>query len=279
MFDFYRLLSPCPRQLKRLPNAIHVWNVFSTVQYPAHKYVSCRTSDRAKRWMYNVFIFVVDLVEVIFWPKPKPRKLRVVGGLSHLELPAVLIVLLKLSDTDVIYLDDEELFRRASAGPPLLGAFRESCYRMFGTEIVAKFVLDIYQENPDLNREVMALRCIAEQTTIPVPRVYRAVRRDQWTVIMMDFIDGERLDHAWPKLSLWSRIRVGWTLWSYVRQLQRIVVGPCAFTGPRAPEPSPSDKRALSMRDVILRKDGAVWLLDWNFAASSYPKYLEYLGM
>lgn len=210
--------------------------------------------------MYNAFIFVVGLVEVIFWPKPKPQKLRV------------------LSDTDVIYLDDEELFRRASAGPPLLGASRESSHRMFGTEIVAKFVLDIYQENPDLNREVMALRCIAEQTTIPVPRVYRAVRRDQWTVIMMDFIDGERLDHAWPKLSLWSRVRVGWTLWGYVRQLRRVVVGPRAFPGPRALEPSPGGGKALDMRNVMLGKDETVWLLDWNFAAS-YPKYFEYLCM
>lgn len=228
--------------------------------------------------MYNAFILVVDLVEVIFWPRPKPRKLRVVSGLSNLGLPAVLIVVLKLSDTDVIYLDDGELFRRAFAGPPLLGASRESSCRMFGTEIVAKFVLDIYQENPDLNREAMALRCIAGHTTIPVPRVYRAIRRDQWTVIMMDFIDGERLDRAWPKLSLWLRVRVGWTLWGYVRQLRRVVVSPCAFPGPRASEPSPSDERALSMRNVILGKDGTVWLLDWNFAAS-YPKYLEYLGM
>lgn len=201
---------------------------------------------------------------------------------------------------------------------------------------VAKFSSDVWGEDPDLNREVMAMRFVWDHTTIPIPRPYRALRFNDLTVIIMDFISGERLDRAWPTLSIWSRFRVAWTLRSYVRQLRRIPLPQPPFPGPLGPKPTECHGMGLSvlplylqekvwttkeellyalkesaedhfyehhdgqeaqprpdcedtgplvfthhdlnMRNVILGKDGRIWLIDWDYSGY-YPRYFEYLSM
>lgn len=246
---------------------------------------------------------------------------------------------MSLKPSDVVNLSDDELRERMTSSTPLpdssqpFGGF--STY-LVDDKIVAKFSSQVWGQDPDLNREVMAMRFVWDHTTIPIPRPYRALRSHDLTVIVMDFIDGERLDRAWPTLSLWSRFRVVWTLRSYVRQLRRIPVPPPPFPGPLGPNPTEchgtafhflpvylqerawttteellgalkktADNRFcdhhngqeptprpefentgplvfthhdLNMRNVILGKDGKIWLLDWDYSGY-YPRYFEYLSM
>lgn len=99
----------------------------------------------------------------------------------------------------------------------------------------------------------MAMRFVWDHTTIPIPRPYRALRSHDLTLIVMDFIAGERLDRAWPTLSLWLRLRVVWTLRSYVRQLRRIPVPP-PFPGPLGPIPAECHGTAFNFLPIYLQE-------------------------
>lgn len=243
--------------------------------------------------------------------------------------------------SDVVLLGDEELLQRLIKAPPLQDSWRWSggfSTYILNDKVVGKIALDRRVDEPDLSREALAMRLVWEHTTIPIPRVLRTLPVEKWerAFIVMDFIEGERLDRAWPGLSLWSRLRVAWTLRSYVRQLRRISIPPPPFPGPLGPEPSMCEGQSfslldpgyqdrawqstqklldrlkktaeerfrthhpqqspktypeledpgalvfthndLNMRNIILGKDGKVWLIDWDFSGY-YPKYFEYLSM
>lgn len=81
------------------------------------------------------------------------------------------------------------------------------------------------------------MRFICDKTTVPAPNLYRVIphpTRKDFAYLVMDYIPGTRLDKAWPTLSLWSKVRVAWTLRSYVRQLRRITDTRPGPLGPRA---------------------------------------------
>jgi hypothetical protein len=62
---------------------------------------------------------------------------------------------------------------------------------------------------------------VRTRTTIPIPRIQRTfVDGDGHSIIVMDYIPGERLDHVWPSLSILTKLRVALTLRRYVRQLR-----------------------------------------------------------
>lgn len=57
------------------------------------------------------------------------------------------------------------------------------------------------------------MQLIRDNTFIPTPRVHRTHQGLFGTVVIVtDFINGSRLDRAWPELTLWSKLRVAWTL-------------------------------------------------------------------
>jgi hypothetical protein len=61
--------------------------------------------------------------------------------------------------------------------------------------------------------EASSFEFVRMRTTIPIPRVWRMMKdEDGDTLIVMDYIPGERLDHVWPSLSLWSKLCVAFTL-------------------------------------------------------------------
>lgn len=80
--------------------------------------------------------------------------------------------------------------------------------------------------------EGAAFEFVRMRTTIPIPRIRRTIEDEEgYTFIVMDYIPGERLDHVWPSLSLWSKLWVALTLRRYIRQLRQInssVPGPVA---------------------------------------------------
>ena len=186
--------------------------------------------------------------------------------------------------------------------------------------------------------EASSSEFVRTRTTIPIPRIRRTlVNNDGSSVNVMDFIPGSRLDHAWPSLSLWTKLWVALTLRRYVRQLRQIkdsrssVPGTLAISpqtldgymfykqcGPfpdyaslsafynrkldiakgitltdgrgniiRSPRPDaePFDDSKplvfihgdLSMRNIILGRDGKIWLIDWGMSGF-FPWWFEYVS-
>ena len=85
----------------------------------------------------------------------------------------------------------------------------------------------------ELHLEASTIEFVRTHTTIPIPRVRRRFFEEEEgaSIIVMDYIPGERLDHAWPSLSLWSKLWVALTLRRYIRQLRQLnssVPGPFA---------------------------------------------------
>ena len=80
--------------------------------------------------------------------------------------------------------------------------------------------------------EANALDLLFAETTIPVPRVCRIVKRQWDFLIVMDYIPGPTLAHVWPTLSTWRKIRVAFTLRRYVCQLRRLKLEASAATAP-----------------------------------------------
>jgi aminoglycoside phosphotransferase (APT) family kinase protein len=82
--------------------------------------------------------------------------------------------------------------------------------------------------------EAHVLNLVFTDTTIPVPRVHRIIRRGYSNIIVMDFIPGQLLADLWPSMSFLRRLWVGVTLRRYIRQLRAIRHPRSAFPGPLA---------------------------------------------
>ena len=65
------------------------------------------------------------------------------------------------------------------------------------------------------------MELVRTQTSIPLPRVWRVVRKDGHS---MDYIPGKTLEECWPHLSIWRKFWVTWKLRSYIRQLRGITL-------------------------------------------------------
>jgi aminoglycoside phosphotransferase (APT) family kinase protein len=48
--------------------------------------------------------------------------------------------------------------------------------------------------------EAESTKFIRNNTTIPVPRGLEACAKERWEYILMEFVEGELLEKAWPKL-------------------------------------------------------------------------------
>lgn len=65
---------------------------------------------------------------------------------------------------------------------------------------------------------------VREHTTIPVPAVYRFFQHADTSkaYLVMEYVPGDTLDTCWNDLSNWHKLRITFTLRTYVRQLRRI---------------------------------------------------------
>jgi hypothetical protein len=80
------------------------------------------------------------------------------------------------------------------------------------------------------------------RTTIPISRIRRMfIDENGCTINVMDYIPGERLDHIWPSLSLWTKLWVALTLRRYIRQLRQIRDPHSSVPGPVANVPQKLD--------------------------------------
>jgi aminoglycoside phosphotransferase (APT) family kinase protein len=170
--------------------------------------------------------------------------------------------------------------------------------------------------------EARALNFVRSNTSIPVPKVRRYMGGGMKELILMERIEGTRLDKLWPSFSPLQRFLTAWTLRGYILELRkasgnyhrRHVPGPMADTpqpchgamslfqgrpqGPfertrqlldyfskwpenNGPFDSSYDSQPLvlthgdlSMRNIIVGRDGIIWLIDWEWAGF-YPPFCE----
>jgi hypothetical protein len=130
--------------------------------------------------------------------------------------------------SDVDQLSNEEILglsKNASRLEPYVGVFKLTP----GTVIKASEDMD--EDAADAS-EANALDLLFAETTIPVPRVRRVVKRRWDFLIVMDYIPGPTLAHVWPTLSMWRKTHVAFTLRRYVRQLRRLKAPATAPPGP-----------------------------------------------
>ena len=134
-------------------------------------------------------------------------------------------------------------------------AYEEKRSFILDNRTIAKVIDWASEPEPELYREVLAMQYVYQHTTIPVPRVYGvwadpSGSRLGW--IAMDYIHGQRLDHAWPNLSIWEKLRTAWILRSYVRQLRMIQDSRSSIPGPLGLGP----KRCPGLVISSLREQG-----------------------
>lgn len=111
---------------------------------------------------------------------------------------------------------------------------------MFKIDDTTVYKLRVNMQGPDtahIQQEALALQLVRAHTSIPVPRVYRVLEDAGCHLIVMDYIEGQRLDKAWPTLSFWQKCNVAWTIRGYIRQLRRIPTNSSTRPGPLGPEP------------------------------------------
>ncbi|KAH9949239.1 kinase-like domain-containing protein [Amylocystis lapponica] len=70
--------------------------------------------------------------------------------------------------------------------------------------------------------EAKNMEHIAQNTTIPVPRVHHVFIIEQRTYIVMDYIDAPELTHIWLKLSMEERRGIFAQLKNYISQMRRL---------------------------------------------------------
>ncbi|KAJ3755134.1 kinase-like domain-containing protein [Lentinula raphanica] len=135
-----------------------------------------------------------------------------------------------LQPSDVDNLSDKELLELAKTAPRL--RTNHAIFQLTpGT--VGKISQDMDEDMSDTS-EANALNLIFAKTTIPVPRVRRAVKFEVGSdyLIVMDYIKGPTLAEVWSTYTIWQKIGVAFTLRRYIRQLRGLKASPSAPPGP-----------------------------------------------
>ena len=146
--------------------------------------------------------------------------------LHHPSAHVALCMCLQPSDVDKLSNEEIlELFENGTRLQPGVGVFKLT------PSTVAKASQDMDEDAADAS-EANALDLLFSETTIPIPRVRRVVKRQWDSLIIMDYIPGSTLAHVWPTFSMWRKIRVGFTLRRYVRQLRRLKASATTPPGP-----------------------------------------------
>ncbi|TFY54449.1 hypothetical protein EVJ58_g8856 [Rhodofomes roseus] len=117
--------------------------------------------------------------------------------------------------------------------------------------------------------EALTLELVYRCTTIPVPRLRRVIRDHDTNVIVMDYIPGRQLSHVWREMSTWRKLRVVFTLRSYVLQLRAIQHPGSAIPGPIVPPGHPP-------RECTSPLFG--WKYEWRGPFASYDKLAAFFN-
>ena len=92
--------------------------------------------------------------------------------------------------------------------------------------------------------EAENIKFIAEHTRIPVPKILNAYEKDGMGYILMDFIEGEKLETVWATLSFEAKDTILSELGDHVHQMRRIETIPDSHIGSVTEGPA-VDRRSM----------------------------------
>ncbi|KDQ07616.1 hypothetical protein BOTBODRAFT_598471 [Botryobasidium botryosum FD-172 SS1] len=83
------------------------------------------------------------------------------------------------------------------------------------------------------------MELVRAHTTIPTPHIHRKVRveKEDYVLIVMEYVEGRQLSECWSSLSFWSKLRIIFTLRQYVRQPRQIRTPYSSVPGPPGETP------------------------------------------
>ena len=77
-------------------------------------------------------------------------------------------------------------------------------------------------KGPCSEQELEAMQFVAGHTSVCLPRIHRTYRRKNGLFILMDFIDGVRLDQLWSSLAEAEKRDIAEKIWSQLQQLRAL---------------------------------------------------------
>lgn len=91
-------------------------------------------------------------------------------------------------------------------------------------KVAADTIVKAHVSDDEAITEALNLSMIKTMTAIPVPEVREVVVNAEAAVsyLVMEYLDGQTLDGCWNSITLFSKLRIAWTLHSYVAQLRRL---------------------------------------------------------
>ncbi|KAF8824180.1 hypothetical protein HHX47_DHR8000152 [Lentinula edodes] len=272
-----------------------------------------KSMDSAKLWIkwliYTLLCFTADLLDTLLSlvvPKSKPPLSLKPSDVDNLSDDEILNEFAKTRDE----LDRQNLEKGVEYDWTVLPRGTP------GTVGKAVSVLSEEDESMTDSSEANALNLLWANTMIPVPRVRRVMKLEYLFFIVEDYIEGPTLAQVWSTYSLWQKIRVAFTLRSYIRQLRKLKAPRGAPPGPIRPFASYADLASffnekaklcydynnipedhpcrtqkfddseelvlshqdLNPRNIIVGLDGTIWMIDWGWAGY-FPPWFEYVAM
>ncbi|PSR70640.1 hypothetical protein PHLCEN_2v13500 [Hermanssonia centrifuga] len=181
---------------------------------------------------YKLVIYLADFLEDVFWARMQGQP----GG-SQME-----------ETSEVDDWNDETILEKycesiqANQGLPesIDGYGQMKIYKITDKVVVKRTLGRTFDDAVQVPHEALAMDFVRKHTSIPVPRVLRTIQTEDAEdelFYVMDFVDGQQLRHVWPTLSIWGKLRVAWTLRSYIRQLRRIDSTLSSVPGPLGDSP------------------------------------------
>lgn len=118
--------------------------------------------------------------------------------------------------------------------------------------------------------EAFIMDYVASRTTIPIPKCHRVFPHEtlpHLRYLVMDYIEGDRLDVLWPSMSWWEKTRVLWTLHGYMRQLHSV-----PLLNPGVPGPFDASGKSYLCRGMHFTEDGAGPFTDYSDMAAWFDR-------
>ena len=200
-------------------------------------------------------------------------------------------LLIVTKPSDVEHISDAELLKKLCTDGPVNPLSKEYGVELFDDSIrrlspgtVAKKVPSYVDPGPP--SETLTLDLVFENTTIPVPRARRSLRLEEWAIdfTVMNFVPGRQLRYVWPTLSLFAKLRVAFTIRSYIRQLRAIRHPRALIPGPVADGKRARDHKCYMMVGALdrLRRPtpsrtafSEWWNERYDVSLKMTPKFLE----